>query len=693
MTEWQPAYQVAELVTIASSEQTGAPSNIPPPPMAIVAVQAQFEKRDANSDDPSLPKAPPPPVDRYPAIAAAVPAHVTRAIQAAQAASARAAEMKRPRVARAARSGRGGPDAFGAPHAQPVNDDDAETWVAKPASIRLGEPTAAHAGVHGVPTTAAAKAGTAVRPDLPPTSTRSAAPPPPPRRTMPSRPPPGLLLPSVDVAVANGLPHPPLTGMPKGSSADAADDVLPSFPLDDTDGADPTRKGERASAPNGRSTADTSPRRGPAAAPSARMQAVLPELRARIERAAAFARAHPRDPRVLLGVGGGLVVLLVIAVAALAGARKSDETPPRSAAPPVSSLPAARPETMPPPRKAVAVARERPATAPPAMCRVMSSPARLAARAWKDAPLELRVGPGDTARLGFASDPYNAQGVSFHLNSLEPSTELAIRAGGKVRAVVPLAASDRGFALSAEGKGDTLTGWYPVSAAPPLVVGWADGAVAAAESPTATPHALWAMDGDDVPDAFRAADGRDAGIALVFRRRGGIFAGWIDRDRQAKGALAQVFGAGSPPGSPVGSPVVATSGDSIGIAFADRDSPEHPWGLWLGTAPLGSLPKQATDFPVPPGGPGGASFAPALTGLSDGRWLLAWTEGTGGKHDVRAQTLSSDLTPIGPPLTVSGSLGNAGQAAVAVTDGQGAVVYLALTGHAYEVWGAHLDCR
>ncbi|HEY3594305.1 MAG TPA: hypothetical protein VGL13_10535, partial [Polyangiaceae bacterium] len=327
------------------------------------------------------------------------------------------------------------------------------------------------------------------------------------------------------------------------------------------------------------------------------------------------------------------------------------------------------------------------------MCRVMSSPARLAAKASKDVPLELRVGPGDRARLGLASDVYNAQGVSFRVGSLEPATELMTRTAGKVRAVVPLPTSDHGFAVSAEGKGDTMSAWYAVAATPSLVVGWADGAIAAADSATGAPHALWAMDGDDVPDAFRAADGRDAGTALVFRRRGGIYAGWIDRERKARGALVQVGGAGSPPGSPIGSPAVTTSGDSIGVAFADRESADQPWGLWVGTSPMGSLPKQTSHFEVPPGGPGGAAFAPSLAGLSDGRWLLAWTEGAGGKHDVRAQTLAPDLTPIGPPLTVSGSLGNAGQAAVSISEGQGAVVYLALTGRAYEVWGAHLDCR
>jgi hypothetical protein len=167
----------------------------------------------------------------------------------------------------------------------------------------------------------------------------------------------------------------------------------------------------------------------------------------------------------------------------------------------------------------------------------------------------------------------------------------------------------------------------------------------------------------------------------------------MDSDRKAIGGVTQVLGAGGPPGSPVGAPALATNGDAIAVAFADRGSSDQPWGIWIGSAPLGSIPTQAAHFEVPAGGPGGAVFAPSLTGLRDQRWLLLWTEGSGGNHDVRAQTLAADLRPIGSPLTVSGALGNAGQAAVAVSEGQGAVAYLGLTSHGYEVWAAHVDCR
>ena len=74
MNEWQPAYQVAELATVAISAQQGVIPNIPPPPLAMVAVQAAFERR---ADEPKTDvEPPPPPIHQYDGIAAAVPAHV-----------------------------------------------------------------------------------------------------------------------------------------------------------------------------------------------------------------------------------------------------------------------------------------------------------------------------------------------------------------------------------------------------------------------------------------------------------------------------------------------------------------------------------------------------------------------------------------------------------------------------------------
>jgi hypothetical protein len=168
--------------------------------------------------------------------------------------------------------------------------------------------------------------------------------------------------------------------------------------------------------------------------------------------------------------------------------------------------------------------------------------------------------------------------------------------------------------------------------------------------------------------------------------------GIVDKQGKAKGSVVAIAGAGAPSGSPIGAPTLAASGSSIAVAFADRASNGDPWGIWIGAA-SGAIPAKTSPFAVPAGGPGRGAIAPALSALSDGRWLLVWTEGGGGDHDVRAQTLDKELKPTGPAFAVSHSGSNAGQAAVALSGGQGMIAYLALTNQGYELWGAAVDCR
>jgi len=408
----------------------------------------------------------------------------------------------------------------------------------------------------------------------------------------------------------------------------------------------------------------------------------------------AYIKANPQDPKVMAGLGGtALLVLIGLgALAMSAGSKKHSETdePTPASSGSATSASAAVPTSIAEPTATA------PAASPGSLaaCRVTKEAVRIAAKASKDVPLEIAVGAGgDRARIGFSTDASAAQGLSIDLASFKMAPEFAARAY-KVRAVIPLAMQNRTiFVINADGKRDRLQAWRTLSIDPPIFVGWADNAVSVATKPGESPHALWTLDGDAMPDTIRSADAGEQGMAVVFRRRGGIFGGFLGKDRSPHGGLTQIAGAGAPEGSPVGSPSIAVSGSTIAVAFADRASASEPWSLRIGAASVGSFPAQTSQFAVPPGGPGGAAIAPALAGLADGRFLLAWTEGSGGSHDVRAQTLGADLKPIGAPFTVSHSGGNAGQGAAAVSAGKGLVAYLALTDRSYEVWGAGVDCR
>ena len=42
-SEWQPAHEVPELASTSIASSNGVVMNIPPPPLAVVAVQKEFE--------------------------------------------------------------------------------------------------------------------------------------------------------------------------------------------------------------------------------------------------------------------------------------------------------------------------------------------------------------------------------------------------------------------------------------------------------------------------------------------------------------------------------------------------------------------------------------------------------------------------------------------------------------------------
>ena len=502
--------------------------------------------------------------------------------------------------------------------------------------------------------------------------------------------------------LSSAPPPPPKSGPPNALSRPSVHD-LPAFPLEEIQPEDIEDDEE-----NGDPGTGSEPAKNGVAPLAGRTKDLLSPLAGRtknwltsrvapaIEDGFAYVKANPKNPKVMLGLGGAalLILLLFIAVAA---ATSSKGGPSAEAESPSEPVPTGGRAASPAAGKAlepVAAAEGRPAHGA-AACRTTKEAVRVAGKASKDVPLELAVSSsGDRARLGFATETGAAEGLSIDLGSFKVSTEFSAPAKVKVRAVVPLGADDKsGYVVNTDGPTDKLLSWRTLSGDSSLVIGWADGAIAVASKPTDTPVALWRLEGNEVPDAIRAARAGDVGHAIVFRRHGEIFGGTIDADRKPRGNLVKIVGAGAPAGSPIGAPTIASNGHAVAVTFADRASSADPWGIRIGSAPLGSFPTQTYAFGVPAGGAGRAAIAPTLAGLSDGRWLLVWTEGSGGDHDVRGQTLDAELRPTGSPFTVSHEGGNAGQAAAALSGGRGIVSYLTLTDQGYEVWGAAVDCR
>jgi hypothetical protein len=734
MAEWQPAYLVSDL---SPQPASGGVLDIPPPPMAIVAVQEEWERQGSGLDGSKKeePKKevepPPPPIHQYAAIIAAVPAHITQAAEAKRAVAA-------PPKAQPA-----------SPKAPPVAESTTGTMLPAHPHV-VAPPNAALPSLPGTrpsappppprlhhPAPVSHPPPVGLTPLTPPTQLKNASPPagPLPAKTLlgiagpspiivpaPQAFPPASITQSPPFG-GNGeaAPVPPAPFMPEASTLGIPQDHspappsrpsgdLPAFPLDeieideDEDHSPASRSARRGLSIDrgvGPKIVENLRRAQRALGPLA-LRAKEGALRAKakagpaVVEGFAYIKANPQDPKVMAGLGGAALLVLVGlgAIAMSAGSKKHDiaDEPAATASGSATAIgSAALPSTT---TESAAAAPSTTAPTGAAFCRLTREAARIATKASKDVPLELAISAGgDRARIGFSTDTSAAQGLSVDLASFKVVPEFAAR-GYKVRAVLPMAVQGKSiFVVNSDSKRDRLAGWRTLSVDPPMVVGWADNAVSVATKSADSPRGLWTLDGDALPDTIRSVDTGDQGVAVVFRRRGGIFGGVVGKDRAPRGGLTQIAGAGAPDGSPVGSPTLAVSGSTLAVAFADRASASEPWSLRIGSSPVGSFPAQTTAFAVPPGGPGGAAIAPTLAGLADGRFLLAWTEGSGGSHDVRAQTLSADMKPIGTAFSVSHSGGNAGQGAAAVSAGKGLVAYLALTDRSYEVWGAGVDCR
>jgi hypothetical protein len=473
--------------------------------------------------------------------------------------------------------------------------------------------------------------------------------------------------------------HPPATQASPGAMAEGD---LPAFPLDEIDPDD-----ERPFRPSQGGVSATSPSGLPATLDNAAGGAYQPSGGS-LRGVLAYIRANPKDPKLTVALGGGavMVVALLAGFAALSGKSKgasSDDSSGSLVADTAASAHAAASAAAVPAAPTVVTA-----------CRLTGSASRLAEKASKDIPLELLVASsGEKVRLGFATAANAAQGVAIDLASLQVTPEFAKPPRDRLRAVLPFGEDAPDYVAQLDGHADKIKAWRTISVDPPTVIGWSGSALAVASKPNREPTTLWALEGADPIDVIRAAHTAERAHAVVFRRHGAIYGGMIGSDRAPQGELVKIAGAGAPPGSPVGTPTIAVNGQSVAVAFADRASSDEPWSIRIGTAALGSFPSSTTPFVVPTGGPGGPALAPALSGLPDGRWLLLWTEGSGGAHDVRGVTLGSDLATVGSAFTVSREGSNAGQGAVALRAGRGLVAYLALTEEGYEVWGTGVDCR
>ncbi len=348
-------------------------------------------------------------------------------------------------------------------------------------------------------------------------------------------------------------------------------------------------------------------------------------------------------------------------------------TPPEVAAPPVAAS-TARPSHP----------------LPPVACRLAHHAVELRPTVRAQVPLYAApLASSGRVALGYADSEYGAKGLDVAPTTLQAHVSLSRLGVVPVDGVVPFdTRAAAGFAIDRNDAG--LESAHTVPARIPFRIGYSDGTLSRL-APGDTPRPIWTGLAHDKPTGLRTASVSGVGFAVTFRlggEQGQVMLGWLSPE----GARKSPLGAIDISAAALGTPSIASNGKKVALAVATRESARSPWGIRIATAAAGELPIAAHYFALPGGGPGHDAFAPTLTGLSNGRWLIQWTEGTPRHRVVRVQTLASDLSPVGAAITLSPSGANAGQGVVQSSAGQAVGFYLIKGRHGYQLWASSLDC-
>lgn len=651
---WQAANEVPELTTSALSAQNGVVPNIPPPPLAVLAVQHEFEAKSGSTSfvPPNQPEEPPPPPPYVPVAAKSQPEPLSPARPAAP------GPVSLPTTIGLAAPARPAAPAAAAP-----------VPVSLPTTIGLPPPPEVLAMV------AAKKAA-------PPVPGASQPPPVPAKNPMIEELSGSMLL--DEHGSSGALPAAAPFDVNSSGLTSGVDALLgavqpvehsPSFTSgeDDVAGLPPRR-------PNLTLIFDD-----------------LKEIRA----------GRPPKNKLLIGVIGALgfsVVILLLALIVSAVRGSPSELPSASAS---ASAAASGVASAPPPSRAAGVTGAASATSavtPPeskaaarepsvsfGACAVAGESKVVSPKAMVASGIEAFPTASGVA-LAFASQAREGTVLTLDPSSLATSATARTKAGGDIRRVSPNLSNAKITAIADfDKKGDKIAGRRTVATTPPVDVGVADNAIVWVSHNQSSWAKLFLLDGEGPVEALRAIPlGKSPGIALAFRRGGAIYFGIAKGEGTLtpEGQLGRIAGLGQ-----VGSPAITISGDNVVVAWSDRAGAQDPWQVRWAKASIGGSPGDAVTLALPSGGLGTQAMSPAVAGLGGGRFMITWTEGPVSSHQVRALVMNADGSASGAPLAISADGVNAGQPqAVVGPDGRGVVAFLGAKAKGFELFATPIAC-
>ncbi len=343
----------------------------------------------------------------------------------------------------------------------------------------------------------------------------------------------------------------------------------------------------------------------------------------------------------------------------------------------------------------VASAAAPPSVPPPPLstgCTIAKSAQRLADTAYIGVPILFAPVPteGQRVAVGFAAAKDHATGITIDSTTLAvtPAFDESVP-DSTTLGVVPLVLGDK-LRFAVDCATDKLASARTIDAKTRFAIGVSKFGFAMLAGDTAS--VIWpGKSKNPTITTPRVATIEGAGDAVTFRhggQEGKVLLGWL----RENGAKWTELKAVTTDAALVGTPTVSAGEDGVLVSFAAKATPDSAWRVELARANLGGEPEPSTVFALPPGGPGEEAIAPSAAGLSHGRYLLQWTEGSSGNRAIRAQVLGPDLKPMGDVLTLSAPEHNAGQGALYVHGETALALFFVQTASTHEIWGASLKC-
>jgi hypothetical protein len=293
---------------------------------------------------------------------------------------------------------------------------------------------------------------------------------------------------------------------------------------------------------------------------------------------------------------------------------------------------------------------------------------------------------GEMALLGFAQGDHEGVGLKIDPKTGKFEETFRLKVDSDIVRVAPTGTTD-GFFVGVKAEKTIV----PASAKSPRFIVIEQGAISAADAPDGSgASSLWTLDGEGEISAETVQRVNDDTFFLTFRRGNEVMGGYFGADKTAKGSLVRVTGSGGKVGKPRG----GSNGTEVAVVFADKpaEKEDSHWEIRIGRAAIGQVPETTEEVSIPEGGPGGDVIAPDIIGMSDGRWLLMWTEGQSGERSILAQTYDKHFAPIGDPIALSPPAGSFGQAVLGVVGTYTTVAFLQAADEGFELWGAVLQC-